>query len=95
MTAKWNYVRQQVFPDASPETCRHLYPALMWQPRMIAVLFLVGLAWQAAPYFLALGALLWWNVLCPALNPFDAVYNLVAKPTNVARLPAARAPRRT
>ena len=94
MTAKWNYVRQQGFPDASPETCRHLYPALMWQPRMIAVLFLVGLAWQAAPYFLALGALLWWNVLCPALNPFDAVYNLVAKPTNVPRLPAARAPRR-
>jgi hypothetical protein len=94
MTAKLNFVRQQGFPNATPETCSYLYPALMWQPRIIGILFLVGLAFQAAPFFLALGALLWWNVFFPALNPFDALYNLVARPKCVPRLPAAPAPRR-
>jgi hypothetical protein len=94
MTAKLNFVRQQGFPNVSPETCNYLYPGLMWQPRVIGILFLVGLAFQAAPFFLALGALLWWNVIFPAFNPFDALYNLVAKPKTVPRLPPAPAPRR-
>jgi hypothetical protein len=94
MTAKLNFVRQQGFPDASPETCSYLYPALMWQPRAIGILVLVGLGFQAAPFFLALGALLWWNAIFPAFNPFDAIYNLVVKPKGVPRLPAAPAPRR-
>lgn len=94
MTAKLNFVRQQGFSDASPEACSHLYPALMWQPRVIAILFLIGLALQAAPLFLALGALLWWNVMFPALNPFDALYNLVVKPESAPKLPPAPAPRR-
>jgi hypothetical protein len=56
---------------------------------------LVGLMLQAAPFFLVLAALLWWNVILPALNPFDAVYNrLVAKPNDVPPLPPAPAPRR-
>jgi uncharacterized protein DUF4395 len=93
MTAKLNFVRQQGFPDASPETCSYLYPALMWQPRVIGILFLVGLAFQAASFFLALGALLWWNAIFPAFNPFDAIYNLVAKPKSVPRLLPAPAPR--
>lgn len=94
MTAKSNFVRQQGFPDASPEACSYMYPALMWQPRVIGVLFLIGLALQSAPFFLALGALLWWNVIFPAYNPFDALYNLAVKPTSVPRLPPAPAPRR-
>jgi uncharacterized protein DUF4395 len=95
MTAKLNFVRQQGFPDASPESCSYLYPALMWQPRVIGILVLVGLLFQAAPFFLALAALLWWNVILPAFNPFDALYNrLVAKPNGVARLGPAPAPRR-
>lgn len=94
MTAKLNFVRQQGFSDASPEACSYLYPALMWQPRVIGLLFLVGLAFQAAPFFLALGALLWWNAFFPAFNPFDALYNLMAKPKSVPRLLPAPAPRR-
>jgi hypothetical protein len=67
----------------------------MWQPRVIGILVLVGLISQAVPFFLALAALLWWNVILPALNPFDAVYNrLVAKPKGVPPLPPAPAPRR-
>jgi hypothetical protein len=94
MTAKLNFVRQQGFPDASPEACSYLYPALMWQPRVIGILVLVGLVFQDAPFFLALGVLLWWNTVLPAFNPFDAIYNLVAKPRGVPQLPPAPAPRR-
>jgi hypothetical protein len=94
MTAKLNFVRQQGFPDASPETCSYLYPALMWQPRVIGILVLVGLVFQAAPFFLALAALLWWNVILPAFNPFDAFYNRLVKPNGVPRLTPAPAPRR-
>jgi hypothetical protein len=94
MTSKLNFVRQQGFTDASPEACSHLYPALMWQPRAIAILFLVGLVRPTPVYFLALGALLWWNVILPAFNPFDALYNMVAKRRGARRLPLAPAPRR-
>jgi hypothetical protein len=67
----------------------------MWQPRVIGVLVFVELIFQAAPFFLALGALLWWNVILPAFNPFDGLYNrLLAKPKGVPQLPPAPAPRR-
>jgi hypothetical protein len=95
MTSKLNFVRQQGFPDASLAACGYLYPALMWQPRVIGILVLVGLIFQWAPFFLALGALLWWNVIVPAFNPFDALYNrLLAEPKGVPQLPPAPAPRR-
>jgi hypothetical protein len=95
MTSKLNFVRQQGFTDASPEAGSYLYPALMWQPRVIGILVLVGLLLQAAPFFLALAAVLWWNVILPAFNPFDILYNrLVAKPKGVPPLPPAPAPRR-
>ncbi len=95
MATKLNFVRQQGFRDASPKACDYQYPALMWQPRVIGILVLVGLVLQAWLYFLALSALLWWNVVLPTLNPFDALYNrLVAKPKGVPRLSPAPAPRR-
>jgi hypothetical protein len=95
MTAKVNFVRQQGFENTSPEACSFQYPALMWQPRMIGILVLIGLAFQAGQYFLALAALLWWNVILPAFNPFAALYNrLVAKPKGLLRLNPAPAPRR-
>lgn len=95
MTSELNFVRQQGVRDASPDACGYQYPALMWQPRVIGVLVLVGLARQSWPYFLALSALLWWNVALPQLNPFDALYNaLVATPKGMPRLGAAPSPRR-
>jgi hypothetical protein len=95
MTAKVNFVRQQGFRDASPEACVYQYPALMWQPRVIGTLVLVGLVFQAWPYFLGLSAVLWWNVALPHLNPFDALYNsLVAKSRSLPRLGPAPSPRR-
>jgi hypothetical protein len=95
MTAKLNFVRQQGFGDTSPEACAYRYPALMWQPRVIGVLVLVGLVCQAWSYFLALGVLLWWNVALPGLNPFDVLYNrLVAKSKVLPPLSPAPSPRR-
>ena len=95
MTAQVNFVRQQGLREASPEACVYLYPALMWQPRAIGGLVLIGLVFQAWPYFLVLSAVLWWNVVLPRLNPFDALYNyLVAKPKRLPRLGPAPSPRR-
>jgi hypothetical protein len=95
MTAEVNFVQQQGFRDATSEACAYQYPALMWQPRAIGVLVLLGLALQSWLYFIALGVLLWWNVLLPHLNPFDAAYNyLVARPKGLPRLGSAPGPRR-
>lgn len=95
MTAKTNFVRQQGFPDASAESCGHRFPALMWQPRIVGPLALIGLVLQNGPYFLALSAPLWWSVLVPRLNPFDALYNrIVARPKGLPELPPAPPPRR-
>ena len=95
MTVELNFVRQQGFRDAPLEACEYQYPALMWQPRAVGILVLVGLVFQAWPYFLALSVLLWWNVALPHLNPFDALYNyLVAMPKGRPRLGPAPGPRR-
>jgi len=76
MSAELNFVRQQGFRDASASSCGHQYEALMVQPRVIGVLILAGVLLQHAPFFLALGALLWWNAVVPrragGVRPADA-----------------------
>lgn len=95
MTAQLNFIRQQGFTDASADSCTCLYPALMWQPRIIGALVVIGMLLQTGLYFIVLAALLWWNATVPFLNPFDALYNLiVAKPRNLPPLEPAPAPRR-
>ncbi|KAB2888441.1 MAG: DUF4395 domain-containing protein [Desulfobulbaceae bacterium] len=95
MNAELNFIRQQGFPDATTDSCPCRYPALMWQPRIIAALLLPGVLLQPWGYFQLLGMLLWWNAAAPGLNPFDALYNfLVAKPGNLPLLGPAPAPRR-
>jgi hypothetical protein len=95
MTAEINFVRQQGWRHVSPDTCGVQFPALMWQPRVIGLLFALGLLLQAWPYFLALSALLWWSAALPRLNPFDAVYNaVVSRSQGSSRLAPAPGPRR-
>lgn len=95
VTSAENFVRQNGFADADAVVCAHQFPALMFQPRVIALVVLVGLVLQAWPPFLFLSALLWWNVLVPRLNPFDAVHNrFVAVPAGRPPLPPAAGPRR-
>jgi hypothetical protein len=95
MTAELNFIRQQGFRDASADSCAYQYPALMWQPRIIGALVLVGVVLQSWEYFLFLWALLWWNAVVPRLNPLDVLYNrVVAKPRNLPSLGPAPNPRR-
>jgi hypothetical protein len=90
-----NFVKQQGFGDATARTCDVQYPGLMFQPRVIGVLLLVGVLLQAPWLFLAVSAVLWWNVAVPALNPFDRLYDaLVGARAGRPPLPPAPAPRR-
>ncbi len=95
MTPELNFVRQQGLKNATPQSCGTLYPALMWQPRIIGMIVLGALLFQAWPVFLGLWVLLWWSAAVPALNPFDALYNrLVAKPKGRPEAGPAPVPRR-
>jgi hypothetical protein len=90
-----NFVRQQGLSETDAETCRCRFAALMFQPRIIGLLVVLGLLVQAWPLFVMLAAVLWWNVLVPSRNPFDAIYNrLIAAPGSLPHLPLAPAPRR-
>jgi Domain of unknown function (DUF4395) len=94
-SAKLNFVRQQGLGEADATGCAARYPALMFQPRLVGIVVVAGLLLQSGPLFLALSALLWWNVLLPAYNPFDAFYNrLVAASRGGQRLEPAPPPRR-
>ena len=93
--AALNFIKQQGFQDATAAACDHRYPALMFQPRLLGAIVTLGLVLQNGPLFLILSGVLWWNVLVPARNPFDALYNrLVADPRGLPRLTPAPAPRR-
>ncbi len=94
-SAQYNFVEQQGFRDADADSCEHLYPGLMFQPKLIGVLVIIGLVLQSWSFFLILSAILWWNVLLPDMNPFDAIYNsLIAVPKKLPLLVRAPGPRR-
>ena len=87
------FIRQQGVTTPGPD--RHLYEALMFQPRIIAGATLVGILAQSPWLFMTLSAVLWWGALIPSKNLFDAVYNrLIAQPRGLPRLAAALPPRR-
>jgi hypothetical protein len=93
--AKIHFVEQQGFGRMEDAACERQFSALMFQPRAIGVLVLAGLITQSAGLFLALAAVLLWNVVAPKWNLFDALYNvLIARPRGLPRLGPAPAPRR-
>ena len=93
--AKMHFVEQQGFEKMEGAECERRFSALMFQPKAISLLVAIGVVTQSGWYFLALSALLWWNVLLPVLNPFDAIYNaMITKPRGYPRLGPAPAPRR-
>jgi Domain of unknown function (DUF4395) len=93
--ARINFVRQQGFERASAGACDVQYPALMFQPRIIGILAVIGVLLQSAPLFLTLSLVLSWSALMPRLNPFDALYNgLIAARKGLPRLAPAPDPRR-
>ena len=90
-----NFILQQGLDAPAGQECHKLSSALLFQPRIVGPLVLLGIILQSPQLFLALGAVLWWSALFPRLNPFDALYNATfgSRPGAV-RLEPAMAPRR-
>ena len=94
-SAETSFIEQQGFRTLGIADCGSRYSALMFQPRLIGILVVVGVVTQSWIFFLVLGAILWWNALMPLLNPFDAIYNaLVARPRRLPVLTPSPGPRR-
>lgn len=95
MNANLNFVRGQGFTDTTPASCGVRYPALMFQPRALMILVILGILVDASWWFVGLGVILVWNVLVPRHNPFDIVYyHAASKRRREPRIAAAPAPRR-
>ena len=87
------FVRQQGFTVSQLD--HGLYTALMFQPRVIAGLVLIGAVTQSPRLFLALSAALWLSAIAPARNPFNAFHNrLLARRWQQPPLDGAPPPRR-
>jgi hypothetical protein len=91
---KRNFILQQGLEEPPAATCSTQYSALLFQPRVVALVLLVAVVLQAPLLFLALAALLWWSAIFPRWNPFDAVYNRAARRGGRLPLSPAPAPRR-
>ena len=90
-----NFMRQQGFEREGGAECQMHFAALSFQPRVLGVLVLVGIALQLPAYFFVLAAILWWNVLIPKWNLFELFYNgAIAAPAGKPAMGPAPAPRR-
>jgi hypothetical protein len=96
-----NFMKQQGFASEPPDACDMHFEGLYFQPRIVfpavivaTLLQLVSVPLSAGLHFL-LSAVLWWNTLLPALNPFELAYNRwVARPNGRLELVPAPGPRR-
>jgi hypothetical protein len=90
-----NFVLQQGLEEPGPQDTHPRFESLLFQPRLIGLVVLVGIILQSPTVFLGLWAVLWWSALLPHLNPFDALYNLtLGTRPGAIRLGPAPAPRR-
>ena len=88
---KRNFILQQGLCEPAAETCPLQYSALLFQPKLVGVWLVLATILQAKFMFVALAAVLWWSVLVPGLNPFDALYNWIfARGTALTPAPAPR-----
>jgi hypothetical protein len=96
-----NFMRQQGFVEEPEDACDMHFEGLYYQPRRVFPTILLATALQfvsvplSAALFFLVSAVLWWNTLVPALNPFEVAYNrLVAGPRGRHPLTPAPGPRR-
>jgi hypothetical protein len=90
-----NFMRQQGFPDEPDAERRSHFSGLTFQPAIVFPLVLVAIVLQSAWLHLVISAVLWWNTLVPALNPFERAWShFVRRPRGQASLPPAPGPRR-
>lgn len=96
-----NFMRQQGFAEEPADACDMHFEGLYYQPRRVFPTLLLAIAVQfvsvpvSAALFFVVSAVLWWNTLLPALNPFEIAYNRrVAGPRGLQLLVPAPGPRR-
>lgn len=96
-----NFMRQQGFAEEPPDACNMHFEGLYFQPRIVfpTVIVAILLQWVSIPasagLHFAISAVLWWNTLVPALNPFEQAYNRwIAGPRGRTTLVPAPGPRR-
>ncbi|SRR6266545_128881 len=76
-----NFMKQQGFTPEPPDRAALRFRGLQFQPTIVGSMMLVGILTQSPAIFLLFSALLWLNVLLPAANPFENLYNrFVARP---------------
>ena len=90
-----NFMKQQGFAPEAPERAALRFRGLQFQPTIVACVMLVAILTQSPAIFLLVSAVLWLNVLVPAANPFENVYNrLIARRRGRPPLTKAPGPRR-
>jgi uncharacterized protein DUF4395 len=94
-SAVMNFMKQQGFTQEPPDRAALRFQGLQFQPMIVGSMMLVAILTQSAAIFLLFSALLWINVLLPAANPFENLYNrLVARRYGRPILTRAPGPRR-
>ena len=94
-SAVMNFMKQQGFTQEPLDRAALRFRGLQFQPTIVGSIMLVGILTQSPAIFLLLSALLWLNVLLPAANPFENLYNrVVAQPRGRPLLTKAPGPRR-
>ena len=92
-----NFMRQQGFAEEPQDACDMHFEGLYFQPRIVFPLIMAAIAVQlvalaaAAGVHAAIGVVLFWNTLFPALNPFELAYNRWVAPVR-GRAPLVPAP---
>lgn len=96
-----NFMKQQGFVEEPPDACDMHFEGLYFQPRIVFPTVILAILLQlvsvpaSAGLFFAISAVLWWNTLLPAWNPFELAYNRwVARPKGRLELVPAPGPRR-
>ncbi len=90
-----NFMKQQGFTQEPPDRATLRFKGLQFQPTIVGSMMLVAILTQSPAIFLLVSALLWLNVLVPAANPFEQVYNrFVARRRGRPPLTPAPGPRR-
>src|SRR5881396_3424825 len=80
-SAVTNFMKQQGFTQEHLDRAALRFRGLQFQPTIVGSMMLVGILTQSPAIFLLVSALLWLNVLLPAANPFEHLYNrVVARP---------------
>jgi len=92
--SKRNFILQQGYPEPAAAKSDRQYSAILFQPRLLGLAFVVGSALQLPALFFALGAILWFCVVAPRFNPFNAMYNGALAPFTGITLTPSPAPRR-